>query len=96
VVEKRIEQLMNLRYPCIAGSIGIVVEWESRIMKIFEMCFSDNSLSKVISNSPDWWTPTARAKVIVGLVLRLHFLHSLGLVHGHLPGDDVYLNRRME
>jgi hypothetical protein len=54
-------------------------------------CWGD-SLSEVISVSPEWWTPMAQAKAIVGFVLGLRFAHSLGLVHGHLTVDNVLSN----
>jgi hypothetical protein len=81
-VEGTIEQWMNFQHPCIAGSIGIVVESRSRIMRIFEIFFLDHSLSEVISRSPEWWTPTVKAKVIVGVVFGPQGAHSPGLVHG--------------
>jgi hypothetical protein len=39
-----------------------------------------------------WWTPTAKAKAIVGLVMGLRFAHSLGIVHGHLTANQMFLN----
>jgi hypothetical protein len=42
--------------------------------------------------SPEWWTPAAQAKAIVGLVLCLRFAHSLGLLHGHLTVNKVPFN----
>jgi serine/threonine protein kinase len=50
------------------------------------------SLSEVVSVSPEWWTPTAKAKAVAGLVLGLRFCHSFGLLHGHLTADNVYFN----
>jgi hypothetical protein len=39
--------------------------------------------------SPEWWTPPAKVKAIVGIVLSMRFAHSFGLLHGHLTGDNV-------
>jgi hypothetical protein len=50
------------------------------------------SLSEIISVSPEWWTPTAQPKAIVGFVLGLRFAHSLGMLHGHLTVDNVLFN----
>jgi serine/threonine protein kinase len=47
------------------------------------------SLSEVVSVNPLWWTPTVKAKAVAGLVLGLRFAHSLGLVHGHLTGNNI-------
>jgi hypothetical protein len=88
-VERTIENLMNLRHPCIASAIGIVLPSLLREVKIVGMYCGGCSLSEVISRSPEWWTPTAKAKAVVSLVLGLRFAHSLGLLHGHLTGSNV-------
>jgi hypothetical protein len=49
------------------------------------------SLSEIISVSPEWWTPTAQAKAIVGFVLGLPFAHSLGLLHSYLTVTNMLL-----
>jgi hypothetical protein len=56
---------MNLRHPCIAGVIGIVFPFSVMDLKIIRMHFDGISLSKVVSTSPEWWTPTAKAKAVV-------------------------------
>jgi serine/threonine protein kinase len=90
--EKMIEQLMRLRHPCISGIIGVVLRSELSVMKIVVMDFGDNSLSKIVSRSPSWWTPTGKAKAIVGVVLGLCFAHSFGIFHGHLTGNNIFVN----
>jgi serine/threonine protein kinase len=47
------------------------------------------SLSEVISVKPVWWTSTVKAKAVAGLVLGLRFARGLGLIHGHLTGNNV-------
>jgi tRNA A-37 threonylcarbamoyl transferase component Bud32 len=56
------------------------------------MSSGDNSLSQVVSTSPALWTPTAKTKAIVGLVLGLRFAHSVGFRHGHLTGNNRLFN----
>jgi hypothetical protein len=46
-------------------------------------------LSEVISENPIWWTATAKAKAVAGIVLALRFAHSLGLIHGHLNTKNI-------
>jgi hypothetical protein len=46
-------------------------------------------LSEVISENPIWWTATAKAKAVAGIVLSLRFAHSLGLIHGHLNSKNI-------
>jgi hypothetical protein len=87
-----IENLMNLRHPCIAGPIGFISRIESGIvknLKIVVLYLESFSLEKVISDCPIWWTSTRKAKAIVGIVLGLRFVHSFGLVHGHLTSKNI-------
>jgi RIO-like serine/threonine protein kinase len=44
---------------------------------------------EVVSVNLLWWTSTVRAKAIAVIVLGLRFAHSLGLVHGHLTGNNI-------
>jgi serine/threonine protein kinase len=83
---------MNLRHPCISGVIGVMLPTELKVLKIIGIDFGDNSLSRIVSTSPLWWTPTAKAKAIAGLVLGLHFAHSFGFLHGHLTGHTLFFN----
>jgi hypothetical protein len=83
---------MNLRHPCISGVIGVALPTELNGVQIIRIDFGDNSLSKIVSTSRAWWTPTAKAKAIAGLALGLRFAHSFGLVHGHLTGNTVFFN----
>jgi serine/threonine protein kinase len=87
--ERRIENLMNLRHPCISGTIGVNLRLGLQELTIVRMYSVGGSLSEVISTSPEWWTPTAKAKAIVGIVLSMRFAHSLGLLHGHLTANNV-------
>jgi hypothetical protein len=91
-VESTIENLMNLCHPCIASTIGVVLPLPLKEVKIVGMYCGGCSLSEVVSRSPEWWTPTAKAKAVVSLVLGLRFAHSLGLLHGHLTGNNVVFN----
>jgi serine/threonine protein kinase len=88
-LETKIENLMNLRHPCISSTIGVVVRSPLQELRIIRPYSSGGSLSEVISASPEWWTPTAKVKAIVGIVLSMRFAHSFGLLHGHLTEDSV-------
>jgi hypothetical protein len=91
-LERIIAKLMTFRHPCIAGVIGVDLQLPSRELKIVEMSRRGSSLLQVVSSSPEWWTPTAKAKAVVGLVLGLRFAHSFGQVHGHLTENDIDLD----
>jgi serine/threonine protein kinase len=88
-LESKIEYLMNLRHPCISSTIGVVLRSPLQELQIVRQYSSGGSRSGVISGSPEWWTPTAKAKAIVGVVLNMRFAHSFGLLHGHLTEGNV-------
>jgi serine/threonine protein kinase len=91
-IEPEIENMINLRDPCISAPIGFIFPIESGSqgeLKIVRMHLEGCSLSEVISVNPLWWTSTVKAKAIAGIVLALGFAHSLGLIHGHLTGNDI-------
>jgi serine/threonine protein kinase len=91
-IEKGIEKIINLRHPCIAGLIGLVVGIETGILqelKIVRLYFEGTSLSEVVSGNPVWWTSNVKAKVVAGIVLGLRFAHSLGLFHGCLSARSI-------
>jgi serine/threonine protein kinase len=88
-LERRIENMMNLRHRCISGPIGVVLSSPLQTLEVVRMYSSGGSLSEVISTSPKWWTPTAKAKAILGLVLSMRFAHSFGLLHGQLTANNV-------
>jgi hypothetical protein len=87
--EKAIETFMNLRHPCIAGTIRVVLPSQLQGLRIVRKYLEGPSLPEVNSISPGWWTPTAKAKAVVGLIFGLRFVHGLGLLHGHLTGNNV-------
>jgi serine/threonine protein kinase len=91
-VEKEIEKELNLCHPCIAGAIGFILPIESsglRELKIGRFYIEGCSLAAVILMNPLWWTPTMKAKAIVGIALGLEFAHSLGIIHGNLNSDSI-------
>jgi serine/threonine protein kinase len=88
-LERTIENMMNLRHPCISGAIGVIFRSPLHELQIIQQYSSGGSLSEVISASSEWWTPTTKVKGIVGIVLSIRSAHSFGLLHGHLTSDNV-------
>jgi hypothetical protein len=73
-IVNEIENLINLRHPCIAAPIGFAFRIESGIrreLKIVRKYLEGCSLLEVISVNPHWWTSTVKAKAIAGIVLAL-------------------------
>jgi serine/threonine protein kinase len=61
-------------------------------LKIAGLSIEGRSLAEILSVSPDWWTPTAKVKAVVGIVLGLRFAHSFGLIHGHLTANNIFFD----
>jgi hypothetical protein len=77
---------MGLGRPCIAKAIGVIHLSPLQGLKIVGVHLCGRSLSGVFSLSLELWTPTAKAKAVMGIVMGLRFSHSLALLHGHLTG----------
>jgi serine/threonine protein kinase len=86
------ENLLNLRHPMIAPLIGCVLPVESsgqREFKTVRLYATESSLADVLLNAPLWWTPTVKAKAVVGIALGLRFAHGLGLLHGAVRASNI-------
>jgi hypothetical protein len=86
----KVEKLINVNHPCIAGPISFISQAESTEsgeFTIARLYLEFESLSKVISHNPLWWTSTVKAKAVVGRVLALRFLHGLGLKSNNIHLD---------
>jgi hypothetical protein len=88
-IEREIENLSNLRHPLIAAPIGFALSEGEGKLKIGRLHAAGGSLAEGISSNPAWWTPTAKAEAVVGIVLALRFAHGLGLLHGGLKADNA-------
>jgi hypothetical protein len=91
-IESEIENEMNLSHPLIAAPIGFVyppADQTVRELKIVRFYSSGPSLAQVLSLRPEWWTPTAKAKAVVGIALAMRFAHSYGLIHGSLKTSNI-------
>jgi serine/threonine protein kinase len=62
---------------------------ELKIVRLYSEC---SSLTEVISLNPVWWTATAKAKAVAGIVLCLRVAHGFGLIHGHLNSNNIIFN----
>jgi hypothetical protein len=89
-VMRRVENFMNLCHPCISGMIGVVLPSPLNGFRIVRMQSGGDSLSEIILRSPEWWTPTAKAKAVARIVMGLRFAHTLGLYHCHLTGNNIF------
>jgi serine/threonine-protein kinase len=88
-IEREIEKMMNVTHPCIAAPFGFVLPTASKELKIVRLYTRSGSLKDVLSGRPFWWTPTAKAIAVAGIVFGMRFLHSFGLIHGGLKPSNV-------
>jgi serine/threonine protein kinase len=88
-IEREIEKLMNVTHPCIAAPFGFVLPAASKELRIARPYTRSSSLKDVLLARPLWWTPTAKAIAVAGIVLGMKFLHSFGLIHGGLSPSNV-------
>jgi serine/threonine protein kinase len=91
-VDLEIENLLNLRHPLIAAPIGFALSEGEGKLKIGRLHAAGGSLAEIISSGRAWWTPTAKAEAIVGIVVALRFAHGLGLLHGGLNSGNVLID----
>jgi hypothetical protein len=89
IVVKSIQNVehLNLRHPCITAPIGFINS-TSTARLYWECC----SLAETIATKPSWWTSTAKAKAVAGIVLGLRFAHSFGFIHGRLTLNNILLD----
>jgi serine/threonine protein kinase len=59
---------------------------------------TEGSLADVLSNPPEWRTPTVKAKAVVGIALGLRFAHGLGLLHVAVKASNILfdVDRRIQ
>jgi serine/threonine protein kinase len=88
-IEREIEKLMSVMHPCIAAPFGFVLPMASKELKIARLYSRSGSLKDILSARPLWWTPTAKAIAVAGIVLGMKFLHRVGLIHGGLKPSNI-------
>jgi serine/threonine protein kinase len=91
-IENEIENVLNLRHPLIVTPFRFLSPAESALcgeLKSARLYAVGGSLTDVLLTQPSWWTSTAKAKAVAGIVLALRFAHSFGLLHGSLKAENV-------
>jgi hypothetical protein len=91
-IQAEIDNLSNLRHPLITAPIGFALA--GRNWKIGRLYAAGGSLAEIISSKPAWWTPTAKAKTVIGIALALRFAHGFGLVHSGLKANNILFDSR--
>jgi serine/threonine protein kinase len=83
---------MNLKHLCITAPFGFIVSATWTELKIVWTYYPIGSLEEAVRTSPSWWTMTVKSIAVVGIVLGMHCVHSLGLVSGNLKPRNIRFN----
>jgi hypothetical protein len=78
-------------HPCLRVSIE-PIEPTARIDAsdvIAETGPAHESLASIVKDPPVWWTATAKAKAVAGIVIGMRFLHRNGICHGSLNDRTI-------
>jgi serine/threonine protein kinase len=65
---------------------------KSQTIQIATLLLPGGWLDHIISSPPAWWTPTAKATVVTGIVLGMAEIHSAGLFHRDLRPANIQFN----
>jgi hypothetical protein len=85
--------LLALRHSCAVSISGIQPPSRSTGPAVATALPPSPSLAALLRlSSPPWWTVTAKAVVIVGVLLAMVRAHSLGIAHRALRPDCVFLD----
>jgi serine/threonine protein kinase len=93
-----VEALVKLNHPCILRIIGWSSPANGLPATIQTEYAANGSLQKILSGLrpngpvPDFWTDTARAIIIAGIVLGMRHIHSKRFIHGDLKPANILLN----
>jgi serine/threonine protein kinase len=71
-------------HPSIVPLIGYSLPGRRTGSHIVTEFMEHGDLHEVIRDSPCWWTPTAKAMAIVGLIRGMEFAHSCQIIHRDL------------
>jgi serine/threonine protein kinase len=86
--------LVTLHHPCVCSLAGF---WPLRrfgVPGIATNFVSRTSLADVICGrcETEWWTPTAKAIVVTGIVLAMMEAHKAEVIHGNLTSECILLD----
>jgi hypothetical protein len=97
MIFREIGALIELEHPCIVPLYGVVLPTATAGSQIATRYMKDGSLADVLKSAlksaVDWWTPTAKAITVVGIVLGMIFIHSHDYLHRDLKPANILLGK---
>jgi serine/threonine protein kinase len=96
---REIEAMTNLNHPCVVRILGWCPTTGSNPAEIWTEYAANKSLEDVLERvgwgeDPPFWTPTAKAIIICGIVLGMRFIHSKGYIHRDLKPANILIDER--
>jgi hypothetical protein len=89
------ERLIVIDHPCIAPFFGCVFPSDAAdgVPVVATVSQGGMTLRALLdhTNPPEWWTVTARAITLVGIVAAMAAAHSAGFVHGRLRPSCIHI-----
>jgi serine/threonine protein kinase len=79
----------NLRHSIPFGCFFPVESSRWLEFKTVRLYATEGSLADNLLNPPGWWTPTMKAKAVVGIIFGLWFAHGLRLLHGTVKASNI-------
>jgi hypothetical protein len=89
-----LSSLLAMRHPCISPLAGVAPQTRLAGPAIGIAMASQGTLSEIIQARvyPEWLTPTAKAIILVGIVLAMTYAHDCNVVHGSLCPNCIALD----
>jgi hypothetical protein len=94
-----VEILARCRHPCVVGILGYSRASPQAPAQFARCYYAKGTLrelldQKAAGSAPEWLTGTAIAKIAVGIVIGMRFVHSRGIIHRDLRPENIYLDEK--
>ena len=88
--EKEINALQRMHHRCVLMMFGHCFTDQS--LNIGMALMSGGSLADAIRDQPDWFRPTDKAVIAVGIALGMKHIHEKGIIHRDLKPANILLD----
>jgi serine/threonine protein kinase len=84
-----------MRHPCIVQILGYRFTTRTEGPSVAMAYIDGVALKEVFDceQPPDWWTPTAKAIIVVGIVLGMRYAHGRSCVHKDLKPQNIFVQK---
>jgi serine/threonine protein kinase len=94
---REIELLVKINHPCIVRIFGYSLPYRERSAEIVFEYAANGSLYDVLRKArtsavPAFWNPTGISIIIIGIVLGMRYVHSIGIMHLDLKPSNILID----